>query len=210
MKIYNEISIHHLGGIRDNPYLSTLDFTAEQLNLAHKAEWEFKSLYTGKYGGYNFFCDKNGKITQFRAIGEETAAVKRRNKDVLSFAFAGNFNKFNGQSVDQPTLLQLVAYKNFIIKLFEKEYSGWIILPNTEVQLTISGINPHRFYTQTECYGNSLDNEFCRKDLRIYLNEKITLIQKLISLYQKLILILYPQKLEGISLTSCYLQDNRN
>src|SRR3990167_9285095 len=77
--------IHHVGGLDADIYASTQRFIAENVNQAHKARWNFKSEI-GWYGGYNFFINSKGEITQFRKIGEETAAQKgyNQNGEVIS------------------------------------------------------------------------------------------------------------------------------
>src|SRR3990167_3444300 len=116
MKIY-DIACHHLGGIASDPYLSTIDFTAEDVDRRHKAQWEFKSSL-GKFGGYSILIEKTGHWTQFRALGEELASVKGRNLDIISIALSGNFNlKPDGQPVDKPTIAQQITLKNILIAL---------------------------------------------------------------------------------------------
>src|SRR3990167_4334029 len=114
-----ELALHHTGGLLNNPFYSSRHFTAEYVNQLHKQRWNFKSSL-GKNGGYNLFYELDGKRTQFRAIGEETAAQKGHNFDVISVCFAGNFIKNpEGKWVDAPSLAQLIAFKNDLIALLE-------------------------------------------------------------------------------------------
>lgn len=149
------IAMHHAGGLGTDRYASTQDLTAQHINNAHRARWDFLSSL-GHYGGYSFFIDKNGYITQFRAIGEETAAQIGHNFDTVSICIAGNFVKKNGVPIDIPT----EAQKRTTCKLLSALTGGKIDLslpplqaiPGAIIQLDPSSIHHHSFYQiSTEC-----------------------------------------------------------
>lgn len=61
----------------------------EKVEDLHKSEWNFKSSM-GFYTGYNLAI-YNGRIYQFRALGEETVAHRGHNKSKLSVCVYQNF-----------------------------------------------------------------------------------------------------------------------
>src|SRR3990167_4834981 len=144
---------HHVGGLGNNPYASTLHLKAEEIDGAHRWRWNFQSSYTKLYGGYNFFIDREGKITQFRAVGEETAANKGHNQngEVISICFAGNFDidPISAKAVDIPTSQQVHAAKIL------NDYLP--VVPN----------KPHRFFNSTNCYGKSLNDGWIYDILKV-------------------------------------------
>src|SRR3990167_10283406 len=108
------VCVHHTGGLANNPLASTKLFTADTIDKAHQARWNYKSSL-GYFGGYNFFIDAWGNITQFRAIGEETMAQKGFNfsGEAISICLAGNFTK----GVDTPSELQIKAFQELAKQL---------------------------------------------------------------------------------------------
>lgn len=170
------ICVHHSGGIENNPLASTKLFTADTIDKAHQTKWNYKSSL-GYYGGYNFFCDYWGNVIQFRAVGEETMAQKgyNFNGQVVSICLAGNFTK----GVDVPSEAQKMALEE-LIRQFPQ-------VPN-------SNIVPHRHFRDTECYGNSLSDDWARNlpDVTYTMGpdieeQKKTLLKKIIELYQLII-----------------------
>ena len=110
-KIIN-IALHHTGGKQNEPFWSSAHLTAEDIDIAHKERFGMKSILN-RWGGYNLFYEKNGKRTQFRAIGEETMAQRGNNFDTISMCFAGNqIRRSNGTVVDTPHLEQLMKVTN--------------------------------------------------------------------------------------------------
>jgi len=170
------LAIHHTGGIENNPLASTKLFTADTINKAHQARWNYKSSL-GYFGGYNFFCDYWGNVIQFRAVGEETMAQKgyNFNGEVVSICLAGNFTK----GIDVPSEAQKTTLKELI--------SQFPQVPN-------SNIVPHRYFGQTDCYGTGLADDWARnlvsenppENPRENLIKEILL--KLIDLYKQLII----------------------
>lgn len=135
------IAVHHTGGLGTNKYASTQHLTAENIDVAHMQRFDMLSTMR-RWGGYHLFIEKNGKITQFRALGEESAAVKGWNQGgiCISVCLAGNFLK----GVDTPTSEQIKSLKEL-----------FAVLPKVPPQ----NIVPHRaLQNTTECYGDLPDN----------------------------------------------------
>lgn len=148
------VVIHHSGGLYSDPYASTQNHTAEMINEAHRARWNFVSML-GKYGGYNSVIEMTGLETQYRMIGEETAAQKGYNKDTLSICVMGNFIlNPNGFAIDKPTSSQTHRLSKSLF---------WIY--NT-LKIPIYNFIPHRLLAPTECYGNALSNSWARDRLK--------------------------------------------
>lgn len=157
---------HHAGGYYNDPNASTQHETAEDIDSWHKIRWpNFKSSL-GYWGGYNFYIEKLGKIIQFRAIGEETAAQLGHNKDSVSICLAGNFTK----GIDMLTPEQIKSLKELI---------DWLI----DMGIKLQDIVPHRFLQMTECYGSALSDDWARNLGKEKVIEKISLLQKLLNLY---------------------------
>lgn len=81
----DKFAIHH----------SAVQSTTSQLNGVnnyHRGKWNMKSTL-GWYVGYNYFIDVSGKVTNTRAVGEETMAQVGHNFNTISICLAGDFNK---------------------------------------------------------------------------------------------------------------------
>jgi len=177
------IAIHHTGGLKHDPLYKTQDYKASFINYIHRERFNMRSQL-GMYGGYNFFIEADGKVTQFRKIGEETMAQKGYNTDTISICLAGNFTK----GVENPTIQQETALKNLIISLLDAfSIKKWGIISNTEIKVNLADIVPHRRIGYTECYGSGLSDEWARNLVSDFYKEKITLLQKLLELYSKLL-----------------------
>src|SRR3990167_5571780 len=157
MKTIFFISIHHLGGLKNNPYASTQNLTETQLENAHRANWpDFPSKLNGSHIGYTFVIFPT-YWKQFRYVGEETAAIRGRNHDGVAIALVGNFNKKpNGESVDNPSRYQAETLRLILGILLEKQHKefGIKVLPDTDLSLSIGRLWPHRTYQPpgyTEC-----------------------------------------------------------
>ena len=151
------LALHHVGGIQDNPFASSINTTAEQVNQYHKQKWGFISSL-GKYGGYNIYINRTGQWTQFRAIGEETAHTLKYNWVSVGICFAGNFIKRNSIPIDTPTPEQIMTYKTLAIAFLDNNQTmlnklGVVIAPNTEIKITPTNIHKHSYY-QPNTEGN--------------------------------------------------------
>jgi len=158
--------LHHTGGFISDPDISTQNLTVKNINSAHKDRWNFKSSL-GWYVGYNFYIEIDGKLTQTRAIGEETIAVKGYNFKglAISIGLAGNFT----QNVDTPTFEQKQTLLNLMDKL--PQVNSWDIVP-------------HRTLQTTECFGYSLPDNWARN---LYLTNRIKKLTFLIRLLTKVL-----------------------
>lgn len=168
------IVVHHTGGVQNGAIVSTQHLTADQVNEYHRQKWNFKSNLN-KYGGYNFFIEKDGKLTQFRLIGEETAAQYGHNKDSVSICLAGNFNK---GSADEPTGEQKSVLVNLIDMILDRSTSEEKLKYSPEfmddVVVEVSDLNivPHNFFSQTDCNGTKMSSSWARNLYVDYRNAK--------------------------------------
>ena len=187
--------LHHAGGLGLDNFVSTKHLTAENINQAHQARWNYPDPMTGKFGGYNFFIGSLGEITQFRAIGSETMAQKgyNFNGQVISVCLAGNFNKHSitGKMVDEPTSEQVNALRGLYKAITEQK--GISIAPYNIV--------PHRFFSQTDCFGSGLSDNWARNTI-LDRNTQLTIIQQMIAELFDLIRKLKAKQLGGGS-TPC-------
>lgn len=153
------ISVHHSGGIGRNYFVSSQHLTAGHINNAHRARWNFKSSL-GYFGGYNFVIEKNGKVTQHRAISEETAAQRGWNFNTISILLMGNFVT----NVDKPTEEQIEAMLEIISQLLYKGLGAdYKFAPNARLKLSPARVHPHRWFNRTVCYGTILTNDWARE-----------------------------------------------
>lgn len=84
------------------------------VNRYHKEKFHVGPSSLGFWTGYNFFCERNGKLIQARLLGEETAAQLEHNYDSISICLAGNFNK------ERPTKAQIATLKKFLSLMPDK------------------------------------------------------------------------------------------
>jgi len=83
--------LHHSGSVRNNPYASTKHHTAEDVNRWHKAYFgEYCKSSIGLYGGYTYYIDQFGKVTQYRREDEEGCHTKGFNKGYIGICLASN------------------------------------------------------------------------------------------------------------------------
>lgn len=226
MNIKN-IAVHHSGTIGSDPYVSSAHLTPAKVSDAHKARWNFPSQFmkrndgTPWYGGYNVIYDpKDRKFTQFRAIGEETAAQYGYNFNTFSLCIIGNFMKKNGQPVDVLTTTIETDVVKFLHDLINGNRRNLYVVPGTVVDLAISRVNPHRFYQKTDCYGSAIGDTHFRDLLVKYqapvappassipLDERNAAIQLLMQAYLKLLdqynkLLKERSNLSGTDYRSC-------
>ena len=184
------VAVHHFGGTIVNRWMKTQDFTEQQIENAHSARWNFPSELSGSNIGYNVIVWPDGTYKQFRLIGEETAAQVGHNLDTFSICLAGNFTLRNGIPVEKPTYKQVKT----LTKLLEQS--------SENLGVKLRNFRPHRGmpYAHTECYGNSLTNDWVRNLLVPYLQNKLASFKLLLSLYMKLITLmekLQPHKFGG-------------
>jgi len=183
------IAIHHTGGMGNNNLASSQHLNAVDINQAHRQKWNFPSEYVrASYGGYNFFIDAKGNLTQMRAIGEETAAQKGHNFNTTSICLAGNFMK----GVDTPTQAQKDALKMLLITLYEGKPEVFklkdiVLVPDVVLNYSVARIKPHRWFTQTDCNGDSLPDSFGSDFIVEYLESQHRLFNPLLALYLKLL-----------------------
>lgn len=78
-----------------------------KINEYHKSKWNFPSSM-GYFGGYNYLCEQDGELRQYRTDGEETAAQKGENLTALSICLAGDFMR------DMPTQAQIGTLQGFL------------------------------------------------------------------------------------------------
>lgn len=178
-------AVHHFGGLGNDRYASTQHLTEKHIENAHKSRWpDFKSQLNGSYIGYNAIIWPDGTLTQYRLVGEETAAVIGHNKDTLSVCLAGNFNrKPDGQLVDTPTEAQ-------IRKLSEVQW--WA---HEELKISIGAFKPHRGYSMTECYGTGLPDDWARKLFLPFLEGEIVAFpQRVLGMYLRILLAYFKLK----------------
>lgn len=206
---------HHTGGFLNNPLASTAFMTALDVDQAHLWRFQFPSQYCKKpsgapwYGGYNFFIERDGKITQFRAVGEETAANKTWNFDgvVISSCFAGNFNALSRHS-DEGLPIDVVT---------ERQMESACLLDSLIVKVPNK---PHRFFNPTECYGDSLTDQWINDILKVPAEvqppiTELSVLQQMINKIRQLILELQvkinrsSQRLGGVISKDCLFADNR-
>lgn len=214
MATITKIAIHHTGGRLGEFFWPSSHLTAEDINKAHKERWGFQDPITKLYGGYNFFYEKDGKRTQFRAIGNETAAQKGHNFDAISLCFAGNLiRKQNGEFVDKPSAEILVRATNDIVAIIEgrAEQAGMVLAPDTKIAIDYKLIQPHYYFQPTECYGQFLPPNW-GKDIAIQnLNLKISLFKQILELIQQKIRIMsLINNLKGLdNITPCWMSNQR-
>lgn len=201
MTTLTHIFIHHYGGYANDPYAPTSHLSFEDIDSAHYLRWpEFRSQL-GYFVGYNFIIFPNGGWKQARIVGEETAANKGWNKNAASICLAGNFdiNPSTKQPVERPTEAQKRSLSLICEALLEKTTSsiGIIVLQGTTFDFKLENIKPHRAVAQTDCNGNSLSDTWARDIMRELFGKKLTLLQQLVSLYEKLLALMKKKPLGG-------------
>ena len=202
------LAVHHAGGLGSNEFADTSFLTSLNINDAHRTRFAMQSKYIPNgWGGYNLFIEKDGKIVQFKAIGEETAAQKGWNFNgiCVSVCLAGNFVKQNQYTTT-----------NFINTPTQAQVDSLIWLKERLPKIPIANVNPHRFYQSTRCYGD-LPEDWARKlwvaqdAPRVENNEllaQLTLLHKLLLQYIKLLDILKPKR-TGEVIMDCSQTDPR-
>lgn len=178
------IAVHHSGGIGQDQFASSAHLSAKKISDAHKIRWDFPSKHMRQpaspvevnwpwYAGYNVIYDpKDRSFTQTRAIGEETAAQYGHNKDTFSICIIGNYMTLPGswprQPVDELTHYTVEDVTKFLHDLIDGNRRNLFVVPGTVASLTIARVQPHRFYQQTECYGDFMGDAYFRDRLIAY------------------------------------------
>lgn len=138
------IILHHTGGTDADPLFDTSNQTFEVVNEYHKQKWSFRSNL-GHYLGYQYFIDKQGKVTQAREDTETGAHTIGQNNDSIGICLAGNFD------VTLPTPEQIEALKG-LVKALKTKYS-----------IGLDCIVPHRHFANKSCYGRLLSDDWIVK-----------------------------------------------
>ena len=210
MSLISNIAIHHGGGIQRDPYASTRHLTAQDISRYHRSkdDWgEYPSRFIDdealRYMGYNAAYDwKNRGFYQGRAIGEMTIAQKGHNYDTFSLLVIGNYTRqpigTPTKPVDPFTADMLEDITKYLYDLINGNKRGLIVAPNTTINLSISRVNPHRFYQPyTECYGTFFADDYFRKKLIAYkpaqTNEKgqVLTLQERLKIQQEILRIYF-------------------
>lgn len=214
MKVMERVAVHHTGGLLYDQHYSSQHFTAEDIDLRHWQKWAFKSRLN-RYGGYNLFIDRKGILTQFRVIGEETAAQRGFNLDTISICLAGNFTmKPNGDAVDKPTFAQIITLQSLLIAIVENRIDKYnlIVDDETDIDVKLNKIVPHRSLGQTNCYGSYLKDNWARELTYSYFNKKLVSYITILDLLTKLLDLLMKSKIRlggEVRVDCCLDKDNR-
>ena len=131
-----EIIVNHSGDA------ALIDQTL-RINEWHKHE-DFPQSGLGYYIGYHYLINKLGIVTQTRIDDDEGAHTKGHNFSSLGIGLEGDFN------IENPTEKQCEALGKLLV---EKTRKYWIASKK---------IAPHRAYSKTSCYGNTLPDDWAR------------------------------------------------
>lgn len=146
MRTIKDIIIHHSSGTESNPRASTQHHTAKTISDWHKKLWDFPSIIiknSARYSGYNFIYEPlTGKLTQCRAIGEETAACIGKNLDSVHLCIVGNYDK----GIDILSDKNKKDIQEFLKKLISGSHD-FVIYPLIKIDLSSDRIYPHRIFT---------------------------------------------------------------
>lgn len=200
------IAVHHFGGTANNPYASTQNFTLERIDGAHYARWPNFKSGMGYYVGYNFIIFKDHWV-QTRMVGEETAAQRGHNTDTISIAVAGNFVLKGGQWVDQPIKYQKKTFVELVGGIRNRAFNIRF-KEGTTVNIPISNIGPHRWFSPSACYGDLPDN--WAKNL-VAENSYLTQLERLQMILSEMFkrLNAYKMNMGYMPYHSCFDEDNK-
>ncbi len=197
------VGIHHFGPIGTNALSKSAHQVESQINNAHRNRWpDFPSELNSSYIGYNAIIWPDGHMTQYRFVGEETAAQKGHNFDTLSICIAGNFTK----GVEVPTFAQTTKLKNVLQGLVEFQ-----VKPGTTYSFAKERVYPHRVLqpNHTSCYGDSLSDTWARDFVFENDEERKKMLITLIELYKKMLKLLLDKKQLGGEDVPCCNADVR-
>jgi len=173
MKI-TDIIIHHSGSTKADPYASTAHVTPQNISRYHKSKWNFPAKYiydeSIRYAGYTVIYDpKTRKFTQCRAVGEETAHTIGYNHSSVGLCIIGNYTKSPVGSpkgtVDELTEQTVKDVTEYLYDITIDIERRLYVLPTAEVNLSSQRVHPHRFFSNTSCYGSGISNNFFRDKL---------------------------------------------
>ena len=139
-----QIIVHHTAASSPVPQFAAI-------NDWHRAR-AFPQSRSGHFVGYHYVIERDGTVKQARQDDEVGAHTVGANLSSIGVALVGNFNH------EPPTEEQTEALARLLSTLVHRHG----ILP--------SRIFPHRKFKQTDCYGQSLDDEWA---LRVYLHYEI-------------------------------------
>jgi len=208
--------VHHFGGVRNDPYVSTKHLTFEDINRAHFARWpNFPSELNGSFVGYTAIIFPDGSMEQSRFVGEETAAQKGYNTGSVAFCLAGNFTRRSGGApVEKPTLEQEIKLKNVIMAFTEGKEAvkrqGLSVIEGLEIDISFSRFLPHRAVANTQCYGSHLSDQWLKDFVHYaFLEKQRSLLIKLRDTILALLAALKKQNLGGFPQSCFELEDVR-
>jgi hypothetical protein len=201
------ISVHHTGGLGVDNFASTDFLTASDIDKAHAQRWSCFTSSLGHDGGYNFFIEKGGTWTQFRAIGEETAAQRGFNFNTISICLAGNFTRKGNDFVNVPSLEQKQILRFLISTILannEEIYNrvGIKIARGTEINVSPYAVHPHRWFGNTSCYGNALSDSWARDFALDFAYKNSNVRKMLVGIYTQL-LVIFKRRTFGAVSTQC-------
>jgi len=150
--------LHHTVSSRDRTKVQDIDDW-------HKTRWPKLKSSLGYYAGYHFVITGDGTLTQTRKLSEQGVHCPP-NKGRIGIVLTGNFEN------EEPTKEQLTSLQALLEKLKKQG---------------ITKVLGHKDLKATLCPGRNLYKWLKKyKKMRI-LSERITILQRLISLYRKLI-----------------------
>ena len=196
MKI-DYIFVHHFGSTGNDPYAKTQNLTEAEINQHHKSKYDFKSSL-GFYIGYSAIIWPDGTLKWYRKIGEELAANRGYNQRSIAICLAGNFTKLGNGYVEKPTDAQVRSLTAIALTLIMKQGAVWTLIPKVdkiEIDIPIINIKPHRAVSLTSCYGSYLSDSWARDLVISAIQAKLSLLEKLLLLYQKMLELLQRTKL---------------
>ncbi len=197
-----KIFLHNTGGRGRDRYASSADLTWQQINKAHKDKWNFKSSM-GFYVGYNATYDpKDRTFTQHRAVGEETAAQRGYNNE-FSLCIIGNYTAYRGKSVDELTQHTRDDVASFLFDLINGNKRNLVMYYYPQPTFSLKQICPHRFVSNTECYGSFLSDSIFLDDLLNLYKVKIDVLKRLVGLYIKIIALFEKKQLGSVEDREC-------
>lgn len=145
-----KIIVHHSGD-------ATKEDQFAKINDYHKSR-EFPISTLGFYVGYHYLINHEGELTKCREESDEGAHTRGLNFQSIGVCLEGNFN------MEQPTQAQKETLGKLLVELCERYF------------LDVMDIYPHRAFGNTDCYGNTLDNNWARI---LYLDYKDKVIKEI-------------------------------